>query len=122
MNKKLMTIAALSAGLLGGLASSQTASAKTKHYSAMPKAYRHTWSNGKDKVRITAHTVSYANVGHKFNYVSKFSKVQSYKVSGHWVYQPMLKQGYVMPFTIAKGRLYIKSQVQSPAWSKPYHH
>ncbi|MBT9671772.1 hypothetical protein GPK34_06975 [Secundilactobacillus kimchicus] len=117
MKKSVLATLALSAGLVGGLISTQSASAKTTYVSAMPKAFRHTWYRGNQALRFTAHTWANGVKGQKFAYVAKFKKVIRFKIKGGYEYIPAVNAD-VPAFVVKHNHLYAKNQ--QDGWDR-YH-
>ena len=113
-HNKALTITFLicTAILLGSIILSTTSEASSTWgtVNSMPKNMRHTWYHGHEKIRITAHTLSFATVGHKFTYVNHFKKVNynraiSGKFKGHLEFLPNLNADIPI-FIYSHGKLF----------------
>lgn len=80
------------------------------YISAMPTAYRHTWYRQNQKIRFTAHTLSFGTVGHKFYAANKFKKVLYVKKSSRGKYLVPMIQADIPAFKGSKGHLYVLDQ------------
>ncbi|MCH5463214.1 hypothetical protein HC026_11035 [Lactobacillus sp. LC28-10] len=77
MKKSIVATLAIGIGLTGGAGLTAT-TAHAKTIGGFPSYFCHTWYHGKEKVKLTKHSMTWGKTGHKFGKGYHFSHVYKY--------------------------------------------